>query len=466
MNKENCDKMEEECGVLGIYSDTLRNDIVSFAYYGLHALQHRGQESAGITICDSISENRARHKTIKNMGLVSEVLTGENLTSYAGNVLIGHIRYSTTGISEVENCHPLRGESAMGKISLAHNGNLINTSKIKKELTENGSLFQTTTDTEIILKLLGKNAKYGYKKSLLNMLDKVEGAFALVIIIENKLIGIRDPHGIRPLCLGETSDGLYVLASESCALDALGANFLRDIEPGEMVIIDNNEIESIKYKVNSIKSPCSFEFIYFARPDSIIDGIDVYSVRHEAGRALYEQNPIEADIVIGVPDSGIPAAIGYSEISGIPYGAALVKNKYIGRTFISPSQELREKSVKVKLNPIKDLIEGKRLVVIDDSLVRGTTSKKLIKMLLDSGAKEVHFRSASPVVKNECYFGVDIAEKKELIGSFMEVEKIKEEIGATTLEYLSLDNLSKILKSNDFCMGCFTGKYPIKNMEI
>ena len=233
-----------------------------------------------------------------------------------------------------------------------------------------------------------------------------------------------------------------------------------------MVIIDNNEIESIKYKVNSIKSPCSFEFIYFARPDSIIDGIDVYSVRHEAGRALYEQNPIEADIVIGVPDSGIPAAIGYSEISGIPYGAALVKNKYIGRTFISPSQELREKSVKVKLNPIKDLIEGKRLVVIDDSLVRGTTSKKLIKMLLDSGAKEVHFRSASPVVKNECYFGVDIAEKKELIGSFMEVEKIKEEIGATTLEYLSLDNLSKILKSNDFCMGCFTGKYPIKNMEI
>ena len=466
VNREKWDKMEEECGVLAVYSGKVRDDMVRIAYYGLYALQHRGQESAGITLCDSVTEGRIRHKTIKNMGLVSDVLKEKDMSSYVGNILIGHIRYSTTGVSEVENCHPLRGNSAMGKISLAHNGNLINIREIKRELMEEGSLFQTTTDTEIILKLLGRNARHGYRQALLNTLEKIEGAFALVIIIGNKLIGVRDPQGIRPLCLGRTADGLYILASESCALDTLGGEFVRDIEPGEMIIIDNGMIESVKYRENAVKAPCSFEYIYFARPDSIIDGMDVYSVRHKAGKALYRQNPIEADLVIGVPDSGIPAAIGFSEASGIPYGTALVKNKYIGRTFISPSQEMRERAVKVKLNPMKSLIEGKRVVVVDDSLVRGTTSRILIKILYESGAKEVHFRSASPVVKSECYFGVDIAGKKELIGSFMEVDEIREEIGATTLEYLTLDNLRKILKGNEFCMGCFTGEYPLVNREI
>ena len=263
---------------------------------------------------------------------------------------------------------------------------------------ENGSLFQTKTDTEIILKLLGKNAKYGYRQSVLNTLKKLDGAFAIGIIAENKLIGVRDPLGIRPLCLGKRNDGVYVLASESCALDAINAKFIRDIEPGEIVIIDENGVESIKYDIREKKSYSSFEYIYFARPDSVIDGISVYASRHEAGKLLYEQNPIEADLVIGVPDSGVPAAIGYSEASGIPYGVALLKNKYIGRTFILPTQELRENAVKVKLNPMKSLIENKRIVVVDDSLVRGTTSKILIKILFEAGAKEVHFRSASPVV--------------------------------------------------------------------
>ena len=343
----------------------------------------------------------------------------------------------------------------MGKVSIVHNGNLVNMKEVKEELMENGSLFQTKTDTEIILKLLGKNAKYGYRQSVLNTLKKLDGAFAIGIIAENKLIGVRDPLGIRPLCLGKRNDEVYVLASESCALDAINAKFIRDIEPGEIVIIDENGVESIKYDIREKKSYSSFEYIYFARPDSVIDGISVYASRHEAGKLLYEQNPIEADLVIGVPDSGVPAAIGYSEASGIPYGVALLKNKYIGRTFILPTQELRENAVKVKLNPMKSLIENKRIVVVDDSLVRGTTSKILIKILFEAGAKEVHFRSASPVVISESYFGVNIASEKELIGNIMTVDEIREYIGATTLDYLSIGNIKKALQNKDVNLDCF-----------
>ncbi len=465
INGDVVDKMEEECGIFAMYSPKLRSDLAALTYYGLYSLQHRGQESAGMTMCDTFSESRIRHKTIKNMGLVSEVFSVDDLRNYTSNIIIGHVRYSTTGSSNIQNCQPLGGESMMGKISIAHNGNLVNIQRLKNQLYVEGSLFQSTSDTELILKLIAKNAKYGIKEAVTNMLSKITGSFALVMIINDKLVAVRDAQGIRPLCLGKKDNDTYVFASETCALDTIGATFIRDVEPGEVIIISSEGLESFKFSTNTVKAPCSFEYIYFARPDSVIDGIDVHTVRYEAGKCLYEQQPVEADVVIGVPDSGIAAAIGYAKASGIEYSVGLVKNKYMGRTFISPTQELREISVKVKLNPIKKVIEGKRVVVVDDSLVRGTTSKKLIKMLFDAGAKEVHFRLASPIVISECYFGIDISNKKELIGSFMTVNEIKNEIGADSLEYLSLDNLKKILHNNDFCMGCFTGQYPIANLE-
>ncbi len=450
---KSADKIEEG-GIFALYSKELRNDLVGLAYYGMYALQHRGQESAGFSIFDTISGDRQRQKTVKGGGLVSDVFTEEYLSGYDGNILIGHLKYATEGGASRHSYQPLRGESALGKVSIVHNGNLINGQELKQKLMENGSLFQTKTDTEIILKLIGKNAKYGYREGIIKTLKELEGAFAIAVILGDKLIGARDPLGIRPLCLGRTEDGIYVLSSESCALDGIGAEFIRDIEPGEVVIIDEYGVESIVYDVREKKYYSSFEYIYFARPDSIIDGLSVYHVRHESGRLLYEQDPIEADLVIGVPDSGIPAAIGFSEASGIPYGAALVKNKYIGRTFILPTQEMRERSVKVKLNPMKSLIKGKRIVVVDDSLVRGTTSKILIKILFEAGAKEVHFRLASPVVISESYFGVNII-GKELIGNIMTVEEIRKEIGATTLGYLSYRNMKKALKNRDVNLDSF-----------
>ena len=454
------DKMEEECGIFGVYSKEVRDDIMGLGYYGLFALQHRGQESAGLTV-----SNMCDLETIKGMGLVSEVFTDKDLTENKGNALIGHVRYSTTGSSSLMNAQPLGGYFMLGQFAIAHNGNLVNTATLRRQLESESAVFQTTTDTELILNLLSRYSRNGIKSMIVNTMKTIKGSFALVMLIGDKLIGVRDPNGIRPLCLGKINGGTYVLASETCALDTVDAKFIRDIEPGEIVIIDSDGVDSIKYEKNSSKAPCSFEYIYFARPDTKIDGIDVYSVRHQTGKYLYRQNPIEADVVIGVPDSGIPAAIGYSEESKIPYGIGLVKNKYIGRTFISPSQELREKSVKVKLNAIKKVVEGKRVVVIDDSLVRGTTSKKLVKMLREAGAKEVHFRSASPVVKNECYFGIDIATKKELIGSKMSLEEIREKIDADSLDYLTLENLKLTLGGTNFCMGCFTGNYPITDME-
>ena len=454
------DKMEEECGIFGVYSKEVRDDIMGLGYYGLFALQHRGQESAGLTV-----SNMGDLETIKGMGLVSEVFTDKDLTENKGNALIGHVRYSTTGSSSLMNAQPLGGYFMLGQFAIAHNGNLVNTATLRRQLESESAVFQTTTDTELILNLLSRYSRNGIKSMIVNTMKTIKGSFALVMLIGDKLIGVRDPNGIRPLCLGKINSGTYVLASETCALDTVDAKFIRDIEPGEIVIIDSDGVDSIKYEKNSSKAPCSFEYIYFARPDTKIDGIDVYSVRHQTGKYLYRQNPIEADVVIGVPDSGIPAAIGYSEESKIPYGIGLVKNKYIGRTFISPSQELREKSVKVKLNAIKKVVEGKRVVVIDDSLVRGTTSKKLVKMLREAGAKEVHFRSASPVVKNECYFGIDIATKKELIGSKMSLEEIREKIDADSLDYLTLENLKLTLGGTNFCMGCFTGNYPITDME-
>lgn len=455
---ENCfgkDKMEEECGVFGVFSKNNVNT-AHLTYYALYALQHRGQESAGISVFSNSSIS-----TFKGMGLVSDVFTPENLEKLKGNTAIGHVRYSTTGESRVENAQPLDNRFKLGQIAIAHNGNLTNSKIIRELLEDGGATFTTTIDSEVIIKMIARKAAEGMIEAVRSTVSAIKGAYALVIIFNGKLIGVRDPYGIRPLCLGTNKNGDYFLASESCAIDAVGGEFIRDIGAGEMVIIDENGVESIKYSDNKKIAPCSFEHIYFARPDSIIDGINVYEARVEAGRLLAKQKKVEADIVIGVPDSGIPAAIGYAEESGIPYGIGLIKNKYIGRTFIKPSQELRKQAVMVKLNPLKINLEGKRVVIIDDSLVRGTTSKILIDIVRKAGAKEVHFRSASPAVKYSCYYGIDTAHREELIASRLSVEEIRKEINADSLDYLSMENMIKSLKSRNYCVGCFNGEYPM-----
>lgn len=447
----------EDGGIFSLYAKNTRDDLVSIAYYGLYALQHRGQESAGLTVCDALtpSEEGIRHKTIKGKGLVSDVFSVEDLKNYVGNILVGHVKYGNEGETSKRSYQPLRGDSLLGKISLVHNGNLSNSDEVFQNLLERGAMIQTDTDAELILQLIGLNAKYGYKDAILKTIEQLKGAFAFCVIVEDKLVAVRDPFGTRPLCLGKFKDGMYILASESCAIDSVGAEFIRDIEPGEMLILDQNGMESIHYQKQEERFYSSFEYIYFARPDSVIDGLSVYNVRHACGRYLYEQNPVEADFVIGVPDSGVPAGIGFSEASGIPYATALLKNKYIGRTFILPNQGSREMAVRLKLNAMKTLIQGKRIVVVDDSLVRGTTSKILIKILYEAGAKEVHFRSASPVVISEAYFGVNLSTEKDLIGNKMNVSEIKDYIGATSLEYLSLENLKKALEGLTCNLDCF-----------
>jgi amidophosphoribosyltransferase len=449
------DKMEEECGVFGIYSKEIK-EVAQITYYGLYALQHRGQESAGISVSDY-----GEIVTYKGMGLTADVFTPETLNNLVGNAAIGHVRYSTTGASKLENAQPLESRYKLGQIAVAHNGNLTNAKIIRELLEDAGSTFNTTIDSEVIIKMIARKANGNVEDAIRSTVGAIKGAYALVILAGNKLVGVRDPYGIRPLCLGINENGDYILASESCAIDAVGGALIRDILPGEMVIIDENGVKSIKYSENNKKAPCSFEHIYFARPDSVIDGLNVYESRVEAGRLLAKQMKVDADVVIGVPDSGIPAAIGFAEASGIPYAIGLIKNKYIGRTFIKPTQALREQAVMVKLNPLKVNLEGKRVVIIDDSLVRGTTSKILIEIIRKAGAKEVHFRSASPAVKHSCYFGIDTAHREELIAARLSVEEIRKEINADTLDYLSMENMLKSLKGCDYCVGCFNGEYPV-----
>lgn len=449
------DKMEEECGVFGIYSKEV-NEVAQITYYGLYALQHRGQESAGISV-----SNFGEIVTYKGMGLTADVFTPETLNNLVGNAAIGHVRYSTTGASKLENAQPLESRYKLGQIAVAHNGNLTNAKIIRELLEDAGSTFNTSIDSEVIIKMIARKANGNVEDAIRSTVGAIKGAYALVILAGNKLVGVRDPYGIRPLCLGINENGDYILASESCAIDAVGGTLIRDVLPGEMVIIDENGVKSVKYSENNKKAPCSFEHIYFARPDSVIDGLNVYESRVEAGRLLAKQMKVEADVVIGVPDSGIPAAIGFAEASGIPYAIGLVKNKYIGRTFIKPTQALREQAVMVKLNPLKVNLKGKRVVIIDDSLVRGTTSKILIEIIRRAGAKEVHFRSASPAVKHSCYFGIDTAHREELIAARLSVEEIRKEINADTLDYLSMENMLKSLKGCDYCVGCFNGEYPV-----
>ena len=449
------DKFKDECGVFGIYSPE-GFDVASITYFGLYALQHRGQESAGIAVGDGKDIN-----CYKNMGLVSDVFNEKILTDLKGMSAIGHVRYPTAGSNSINNVQPITAKYKLGSLAIAHNGNLVNADVIKELLEDGGTVFQTSSDTEVILHLIGRAAKKGIERAVVDAMQAVKGSYAIVIQTESKLIGARDPYGIRPLCLGKI-DNSFVLCSESCALDTVGAEFIRDINPGEIVIIDENGIKSINFAEKTKCETCSFEYIYFARPDSTIDGINVYETRVKAGRMLFEENPVDADVVIGVPDSGIPAAVGFSRASGIPFEIGFIKNRYVGRTFITPSQDMRERAVSVKLNPLKVNVVGKRVVIIDDSIVRGTTSRKLVETLRKAGAKEVHFRISSPVVKYPCYFGIDTPYRSELIGARLTVEEINTEIGADSLGFLSIDGLLESMgKGKGFCLGCFSGVYPL-----
>ena len=453
------DKLVDECGVFGIYYNrkATEADAARTTFYGLYALQHRGQESAGIAV-----SNGHRIELKKDMGLVSEVIQPEDIQKLKGNIAIGHVRYSTTGESGPLNAQPLVFHYLKGMVALAHNGNLINTVELRKQLATYGSVFQTTTDTEIVANLLARYSQDKLEDALGKCMIDMKGAFALVIMTEDKLIGVRDQMGIRPLCLGNLQ-GNYVLASESSALDTIGAEFVRDVKPGEIVVIDENGIRSLQVVASPRTAHCIFEYIYFARPDSTIDNINVYLARRELGRQLARENKIDADLVISVPDSGTAAAMGYAEEANLPFEEGLMKNRYVGRTFIQPTQQMRELGVKIKLNPNKEVVDGKRVIMVDDSIVRGTTSKQIVNMLREAGAKEVHLIISSPPTKYPCYYGIDTSRREELIANTMDTEQIRNYIGADSLRYISLEGMYQALENpgHFFCAACFSGQYPI-----
>ena len=449
--------LHEECGVFGIYGDGTVNPAYA-CYNGLLALQHRGQESCGIAVSDCGVIN-----SHKNMGLVTEVFNNSILDSLDGQMAVSHVRYSTAGGSVLENAQPLVMRYVKGTLAVAHNGNLTNAMEIRKELEERGAIFQTTIDSEVICYMIARERLkcHSVEMAVANAVKRIEGAYSLLVMSPSKMVAARDPHGFRPLCMGKINNSI-VFASESAALDACGAEFIRDVEAGEIVVVDKTGVRSIKPEKECNKSLCVFEYIYFARSDSYIDGISVYESRKQAGRILAREFPVEADMVIGVPESGIDAAIGYSEESGIPYEKGIVKNSYIGRTFIKPSQGERMKSVRIKLNPISDRIKGKRVVVIDDSIVRGTTIDRITNMLRDAGAKEVHMRISSPPFLWPCYYGTDIPSRGELIAVNHTIDEICKLSGADSLGYLPAKSLGEMLgnKNIGVCDACFSGKYP------
>lgn len=456
--------LKEECGVFGMY-DFDGNDVATSIYYGLFALQHRGQESCGIAVSDTMGP-KGKVSTYKDMGLLNEAFTPDILGGLKGDIGVGHVRYSTAGSSTRENAQPLVLNYVKGTLGLAHNGNLINAPELRKELEYTGAIFQTTIDSEVIAYHIARerlNSKT-VEEAVGRAMKKIKGAYSLIVMSPRKLIGARDPFGFRPLCIGKR-DNCYILASETCALDTIGAEFVRDVEPGEIVTISpDKEIESDKSlclpKENHGR--CVFEYIYFARPDSILDGVSVYHSRIMAGKFLAMDSPVEADIVTGVPESGNCAAMGYAMESGIPYAAAFVKNTYVGRTFIKPKQKNRESSVQVKLNPIREVVQGKKVIMIDDSIVRGTTSDRIVKMLRDAGAKEVHVRISSPPFLWPCYFGTDVPAREQLIAYNRSIKEIREAIGADSLGYLKIERLSEIVNGKEICKGCFTGQYPLE----
>lgn len=453
------DKLKEACGVFGIYRPKEDPGLGRSIFYGLYALQHRGQESAGIAVTSGKGINY-----YKQMGLVSEVFNDEILDKLSGSIGVGHVRYSTTEANTLINAQPLTVRYKKGSLAVAHNGNLVNAAELRKELEEQGAVFQTEIDSEVVAFLIAREHTEDIDTALEHCMEKAKGSFALIVMTEDSLIGMRDPQGIRPLCLGKQNDS-YILASESCALDTIDAEFIRDVEPGEIVIINKDGIRSIKKPRDNCRSSlCVFEFVYFARPDSTIDGRNVHMARWEAGRLLAKEHPVDADMVIGVPDSGTVSAMGYADSAGIPFGIGLIKNRYVGRTFIKATQSSRAIGVKIKLNAIREAVRGKRLIMVDDSIVRGTTSGLIVNVLKEAGAKEVHVRVSSPPVMHSCYFGIDTSTRKELIGAQRKIEEIRQYIGADSLGYLSLDGLVEAtgLSKERFCSGCFSGVYPLE----
>ena len=453
-------KLGEECGVFGMY-DMEGRDVASTIYYGLFSLQHRGQESCGIAVSRTDGPPR-NSSSVKGMGLVNEVFNAENLGKMKGDIGVGHVRYSTAGASIAENTQPLVLNYIKGTLSLAHNGNLVNALELRRELELSGAIFQTSIDSEVIAYLIARERlKVGkVEEAVKEAMKKIKGAYSLVVASPRKLIGARDPFGFRPLCIGKR-DGAYMLSSESCALDTVGAEFIRDVEPGEIVTITPEGITSDKSLMTQNHAKCIFEYIYFARPDSYIDGISVHSSRIIAGRILAQTHPVDADIVVGVPESGNAAALGYSLESGIPYGTAFVKNGYVGRTFIKPTQEERESSVHLKLSVLESVVKGKRIVLVDDSIVRGTTIANLIHMLKEAGAKEVHVRISSPPFLHPCYFGTDVPSNDQLIAASHSTEEIRKMIGADSLGYMQTDYLEGMAGGLPLCKACFDGNYPM-----
>ena len=450
------DRQEEACGVFGVYAPG--EDVGRVTYFGLYALQHRGQESAGIAVT---AGNEIL--VIKDMGLVSQVFNENSFSSLQGDCAIGHVRYSTTGSSFWENAQPLYDTNSRGPLALAHNGNLVNTEQLREWMIERGSVFTSTSDTEVIIGMLRQSEAPTTLDAIEEMFPHLHGAYSLVLLTEEGMFGVRDPFGIRPLCVGRRGDA-YFLASETAALDVVGATFIREVEPGETIMINGDGITSRRFADKDRAALCIFEFIYFARPDSLLYDRVLYEARKQMGMHLAEEAPVEADIVIPVPDSGVPAAIGFAEKSGIPFGEGLIKNRYIGRTFIQPTQSIRQLGVRLKLNPLASAIEGKRLVVVDDSIVRGTTSRKIMEMLRQAGAREVHVRVSSPPIRFPCFYGIDTADRNELIASRMEVPEIREYLAADSLHYLSLENLvSSCGAGKDrFCTACFDKSYMIQ----
>jgi amidophosphoribosyltransferase len=444
------------CGVFGVYGHP---NAAELTYYGLYALQHRGQESAGIVTSDGL-----RFHEHKGMGLVSQVFRGNILQELAGEIAIGHTRYSTTGSSLLQNAQPLTANCARGQIAVAHNGNLTNAAQLRDELEARGSILQTTVDSEIILHLMAQPSENGHGNNLIQAIRRVEGAYSLVIMGQNELIGVRDPHGFRPLCIGKIDDA-WVLASETCALDLIHAKFVRDVEPGEIVAINENGISSVQaFPEHERRAFCIFEYVYFARPDSTITGRNVYKVRVEMGRQLAREFPLQADVIVPVPDSGNCAALGYSLESGIPFEMAFVRNHYVGRSFLQPSQLIRDFDVRVKLNLITELVKGKRVVVVDDSIVRGTTCKTRVNSLKEAGAKEVHVLVSCPPHMNPCVYGIDFPDRSKLMAANHSLEEIRKYLNADSLYYLSQEGMVKAtgLPANSFCMACYDGNYPVR----
>lgn len=445
--------LKDKCGVFGVYG---RKDAAQLTYMGLYALQHRGQESAGIAI-----SNRKEVTCYRGMGLVSDVFKKRNLRPLKGDIAIGHVRYSTTGSSIIENAQPFLVKYSNGFVAVAHNGNLVNSKKLRNELENEGSIFQSSMDSEIIVHLIAKE-KGSFEERLVETLKKIMGAFSLTILTEDKMIAVRDPYGVRPLCIGKI-DGAYIVASETCALDLIGAKYIRDVEPGEIVIIDEKGLRSLKPFSKVTPAQCIFELIYFSRPDSNIFGASVYETRKDLGRELAREHPVDADVILPIPDSGTCPALGFAEVSKIQFEMGMIRNHYVGRTFIQPTQGIRNLAVKIKLNPVKEVIQGKRIVLVEDSIVRGTTSRVRIRALRESGAKEVHMRVSCPPLISPCYYGIDFPTAKELIASSRTVERVRKFIGLDSLGYLSLDGMLKAMPidKNNFCTACFTKNYRI-----